>query len=44
MEEELQDIWSSVEKEIQDAITFSRTAPYPDPEEFFGMDTMMAVE
>jgi TPP-dependent pyruvate/acetoin dehydrogenase alpha subunit len=43
MEQELQDIWDSVEKEVQDAIEFSKAAPYPDPDEFFRMDTMMAV-
>lgn len=44
VEQELQDIWNSVEKEVQDAIEFSKAAPYPDPDEFFRMDTMMAVD
>ena len=43
-EEELAAIRESVEKEVMDAIEYSRNAPYPDPSEFFCDDVMLANE
>ena len=37
-------IRESVEKEVMDAIEYSRNAPYPDPSEFFCDDVMLANE
>lgn len=41
---ELEEIRSSVEREVLDAIAFSKTAAYPDPAEFFKPEVMLACE
>lgn len=43
-EEELAAVREAVEKEVLDAIEYSRNAPYPDPSEFFCDDVMLANE
>ena len=43
-EEELATVREAVEKEVLDAIEYSRNAPYPDPSQFFCDDVMLANE
>lgn len=43
-ESELASIRSGVEVEVADAIAFSKAAPYPDPQEFFKEEVMLACE
>ncbi|MDE6994046.1 MAG: thiamine pyrophosphate-dependent dehydrogenase E1 component subunit alpha [Lachnospiraceae bacterium] len=43
-DEELAAIRTEVEQEVQDAIEYSKTAPYPDCGEFFRDDVMLAAE